>query len=112
MLLFVAAAPQALSPVSRAPSVATAAPINELPNVVTPLLPKDWKTAQDNSRVRLPGYNDTELFSGFFTIDEKTNSNTYFMFSKAMSGRKDAPVIAWLNGGPGASSLLGARRVA
>merc|ERR550514_666755 len=78
------------------------------PNVVTPLLERgDYRTAQSQSRVHLPGWDKTELYSGFFEIDASTNSNTYFMFSTAMSGRKDAPVVLWLNGGPGASSLLG-----
>ena len=78
------------------------------PNVVTPLLKRgDYRTAQNNSRVHLPGWDKSELYSGFFEIDASTDSNTYFMFSTAMSGRKDAPVILWLNGGPGASSLLG-----
>ena len=40
-------------------------------------------------------------------LADATNSNTYFMFSTARSGRQNAPVILWLNGGPGASSLLG-----
>lgn len=77
------------------------------PNIVTPLLPNRFAEAQNKSRVHLPGWTKTELYSGFFNIDPSTNSNTYFMFSKAMSGRKDAPVLLWLNGGPGASSLLG-----
>jgi len=76
-------------------------------NVVTSLLPRHYKQAQENSRVNLPGYNATDLYSGFFEIDAETNSQTYFMFSTAMSRRKDAPVLLWLNGGPGASSLLG-----
>ena len=57
--------------------------------------------------MNLPGYNATELYSGFFNIDKTTGSNTYFLFSTAISGREDAPVLLWLNGGPGASSLLG-----
>ena len=78
-----------------------------LPNFVTPMLPRDFMRAQAASQVHLPGYNATQLYSGFFTIDASTDSNTYFMFSTAKSGRKDAPVLLWLNGGPGASSLLG-----
>jgi len=78
------------------------------PNYVTPLLEQgDHLRAQNASRVQLPGYNASELYSGFFTIDAATESNTYFMFSMAKSGRVDAPVLLWLNGGPGASSLLG-----
>ena len=77
-------------------------------NIVTPLLRAGRHAeARKNSRVHLPNWNATELYSGFFTIDDATNSNTYFMFSTARSGRQNAPVILWLNGGPGASSLLG-----
>ena len=77
------------------------------PNYVTPLLPERYAEAQNASRVHLAGYNTTELYSGFFTIDASTGSNTYFMYSTPVSGRADAPVLVWLNGGPGASSLLG-----
>jgi vitellogenic carboxypeptidase-like protein len=77
------------------------------PLVVTPLLPHRFSEAQAASRVRLPGYNATDLFSGFFEIDAATTSRTFFLFSKAASGREDAPVLLWLNGGPGASSLIG-----
>jgi len=77
------------------------------PLVVTPLLPHRYAEAQAASRVRLPGYNATDLFSGFFEIDAATSSRTFFLFSKAASGREDAPVLLWLNGGPGASSLIG-----
>lgn len=101
-----------LSPHARGPhSQPFAAPVSgpdATPNIVTPLLAAGKvQQAQDNSRVNLPGWNETELYSGFFTIDASTDSHTYFMFSTARSGRKDAPVLLWLNGGPGASSLLG-----
>ena len=108
MLQFLALTAIALSPHAHGPHTQpVAAPIIEAPNIVTPLLPHGYKRAQEKSKVSLPGYNATELYSGFFTIDESTNSNTYFLFSTAQSKRKDAPVILWLNGGPGASSLLG-----
>merc|ERR1712196_750333 len=78
------------------------------PNEVTPLLKKGLvQQAQSQSEVHLPGYNKTKLYSGFFDIDEATGSRSYFIFSTAISGRPDAPVLLWLNGGPGASSLLG-----
>ena len=97
-----------LTPHHTPPQAAPISGPDSKPNIVTPLLHAGkHEEAQANSRVHLPGWNQTELYSGFFTIDETTNSNTYFMFSTARSCRKDAPVILWLNGGPGASSLLG-----
>jgi len=77
------------------------------PNFVTPLLQSgSVADAQAASRVSLPGWSG-DLYSGFFTVDVATASNTYFVFSKALSKRDDAPILLWLNGGPGASSLLG-----
>lgn len=84
-----------------------AAPTSTEPTIVTSLLPHKFEQGQANTRVHLDGYNKTELFSGFFTIDAATDSNTYFIYTTPISGRKDAPVLLWLNGGPGASSLLG-----
>ena len=97
----------ALSPHRSSDGSPRAAPTTTTPNIITPLLPTHYQQAQEQSRVQLPGYSATELFSGFFTIDESSGSNTYFMYSTPLSGRKDAPVVVWLNGGPGASSLLG-----
>jgi len=89
-------------------NVKRSAPVHTVPNIVTPLLASGkWAQAQNDSRVLLPGYNATELYSGFFTIDEATGSNTYFIYSTPQSGRQDAPVVFWLNGGPGASSQIG-----
>lgn len=97
----------ALSYVSSETEQRSAPGVTQDHNVVTRHLPGNYQQAQADSRVNLPGYNKTELYSGFFEIDAATQSQTYFMFSTAMSGRKDAPILLWLNGGPGASSLLG-----
>jgi vitellogenic carboxypeptidase-like protein len=52
-----------------------------------------------------PSTNDQH--SGFITIDAPTNSNTFFWLSKSLDGNADAPLLLWLQGGPGASSLFG-----
>ncbi|CAI6361187.1 unnamed protein product [Macrosiphum euphorbiae] len=46
-----------------------------------------------------------ESYSGYLTVDDKHGSNMFFWFFPAMSGAPDAPVMLWLQGGPGASSL-------
>lgn len=47
-------------------------------------------------------------YAGYFTVDKKYDSNQFFWYFPAMiSKKKDAPVIVWLQGGPGASSLYG-----
>jgi len=48
-----------------------------------------------------------ESYSGYLTVDEALLSNLFFWFFPAASGKADAPVLLWLQGGPGASSLLG-----
>lgn len=48
---------------------------------------------------------DIESYSGYLTVDETHGSNMFFWFFPAMSGARDAPVMLWLQGGPGASSL-------
>jgi vitellogenic carboxypeptidase-like protein len=78
------------------------------PVFVTSYLPNRFEDAQNATRVHLPGgWNKNALHSGFFTIDETTSSNTFFVFSEALNGKHDAPILLWLQGGPGASSLFG-----
>lgn len=50
----------------------------------------------------LPG-----LFSGYFTVDEKYKSNMFFWFFPAQKASTSAPVLLWLQGGPGGSSMFG-----
>lgn len=46
-------------------------------------------------------------YSGYLTVNDTTRSNLFFWFFPAINGAKDAPVLLWLQGGPGASSLYG-----
>ncbi|XP_027852894.2 venom serine carboxypeptidase-like [Aphis gossypii] len=46
-----------------------------------------------------------ESYSGYLTVDEVHGSNMFFWFFPAMNSAQDAPVMLWLQGGPGASSL-------
>ncbi|XP_026804092.1 venom serine carboxypeptidase-like [Rhopalosiphum maidis] len=48
-----------------------------------------------------------ESYSGYLTVDETYGSNMFFWFFPAANGNADAPVLLWLQGGPGASSMFG-----
>ncbi|CAI6361976.1 unnamed protein product [Macrosiphum euphorbiae] len=44
--------------------------------------------------------------AGYLTVDEALLSNLFFWFFPATNGSSGAPVVLWLQGGPGASSLF------
>ncbi|XP_065311276.1 probable serine carboxypeptidase CPVL [Dermacentor albipictus] len=46
-------------------------------------------------------------YSGYLTVNREFNSNLFFWFIPALERPSEAPVLAWLQGGPGSSSLLG-----
>lgn len=47
-------------------------------------------------------------FAGYFTVNKTYDSNQFFWYFPAMiPNNKEAPVIVWLQGGPGATSLYG-----
>lgn len=83
------------------------------PLVITDILKKgDFQHAQDMTRVDLSTFGWTgkaALHSGFFALDSLGNATrqTFFWYSAAQSGHEDAPVLLWLQGGPGVSSLYG-----
>ena len=78
------------------------------PLFLTPLIEKgEISKAQLLSLV--PPFNEEEpvrSFSGFITVNASTNASMFFWFFPA-SLRTEAPLIVWLQGGPGSTSLFG-----
>uniref|UniRef100_A0A3Q3VZW3 Probable serine carboxypeptidase CPVL n=1 Tax=Mola mola TaxID=94237 RepID=A0A3Q3VZW3_MOLML len=52
----------------------------------------------------LPGGN-VKSYAGYLTVNKKYNSNLFFWFFPA--GQDKAPVLLWLQGGPGGTSMFG-----
>jgi hypothetical protein len=58
----------------------------------------------------LPGWKGklpTRQYSGYVEIDEKTGKSLHYWFVESETDPATAPVVLWLNGGPGCSSLEG-----
>nr|CAD7429809.1 unnamed protein product [Timema monikensis] len=79
------------------------------PLFLTPLIEAgNINEAKKASRVGvLEGAEHIESYSGYITVNKSFNSNLFFWFFPAESNYNTAPVIVWLQGGPGASSLFG-----
>ncbi|CAH1392264.1 unnamed protein product [Nezara viridula] len=61
---------------------------------------------QEAAKVKLPGTNVTS-YSGYLTVNKTFNSNLFFWYFPSEADPKNAPVVLWLQGGPGGSSLFG-----
>lgn len=69
---------------------------------------------RERSRVNLselPGFEAIEpppqpIYAGFATVNDEYQSNMFYWFFESQAGA-DAPVVMWLQGGPGGSSLFG-----
>ena len=46
-------------------------------------------------------------YSGYLTVNKTHESNLFFWFFPAQNGDANAPLLVWLQGGPGSSSLFG-----
>lgn len=47
-------------------------------------------------------------YSGYLTVNKEYNSNLFFWFFPALNSHSsDTPIMLWLQGGPGSSSLFG-----
>ncbi|XP_028836518.1 putative serine carboxypeptidase CPVL [Denticeps clupeoides] len=54
----------------------------------------------------LPGAN-VKSYSGYLTVNKAYNSNMFFWFFPAQVRPESAPVLLWLQGGPGGTSMFG-----
>nr|XP_048296102.1 probable serine carboxypeptidase CPVL [Myodes glareolus] len=65
------------------------------------------KEGQKKSTVSpFPGMS-LKSYSGYLTVNKTYNSNLFFWFFPAQVDPKNAPVVLWLQGGPGGSSMFG-----
>ncbi|OMH82797.1 Carboxypeptidase Y [Zancudomyces culisetae] len=48
---------------------------------------------------------EEKSYSGYIDIEDK--KHFFFWFFEAQNGKKDAPIVLWMNGGPGCSSFAG-----
>lgn len=46
-------------------------------------------------------------YTGYITVDQSTNSNLFYWIVESENNPLINPVVLWLNGGPGSSSMLG-----
>ena len=78
------------------------------PLFLTPLI-EQGKIAEALSaaEVHFNGFHGVKSYSGYLTVDKRYNSNLFFWFFPSSSNYADDPVLLWLQGGPGATSLIG-----
>lgn len=54
------------------------------------------------------GWNSTfQMYSGYMSINSNTNSSYFYWFVTSQRDPVTDPLLLWMNGGPGASSLMG-----
>jgi vitellogenic carboxypeptidase-like protein len=63
--------------------------------------------ARNLSRVDLKPDYSFPSYSGYLTVNEIHQSNLFFWFFPAQNANASAPLLLWLQGGPGSSSLFG-----
>lgn len=79
-----------------------------VPLFVTPFIEKNQiDLAQRVSRVYFNGFKELKSNSGYFTVNKACQSNLFFWFFPSLTDYANDPVILWLQGGPGATSLIG-----
>lgn len=52
-------------------------------------------------------FNNLTSYSGYFTVDKTYDSNLFFWFFPSENNATTDPVLLWLQGGPGSTSLFG-----
>lgn len=63
----------------------------------------------DDAIKSLTGYNGPllKMNSGFIEVNKTANGSMFYWLVHSMNAKADTPLVIWINGGPGASSLTG-----
>eukprot|EP00798_Chlamydomonas_sp_ICE-L_P017508 gene17508-23820_t len=75
--------------------------------------PREYTSEAEADRIiSLPGIGNIEdhgfgLFGGYVNVDKEAGRHLYYTFAESTSEPTLAPLVLWLNGGPGCSSLGG-----
>lgn len=67
---------------------------------------KDPEVVKKEARVTGP-LGDVEGYSGYLLVEPKHNSSLFFWYFPSKKGVENSPLVVWLQGGPGATSLFG-----
>lgn len=78
-----------------------------LPLILTPVINAGNISQAQIDCKNKPFKSNITSYSGFLTVNRRYNSNMFFWFFPAIQNNETAPIILWLQGGPGATSLLG-----
>ncbi|XP_060527439.1 venom serine carboxypeptidase-like [Cylas formicarius] len=77
------------------------------PLILTPYLEQNQiEEARQAALVNYGGFQDIVSYAGYFTVDKAYNSNQWFWFFPSENDYENDPVLLWLQGGPGSSSLF------
>ncbi|XP_073986335.1 venom serine carboxypeptidase-like [Rhodnius prolixus] len=77
------------------------------PLFLTPFIEKGQIVDGQAAATVKPIKGNLASYSGFLTVNKVYNSNMFFWFFPSEKNNSTAPVVVWLQGGPGASSLFG-----
>lgn len=75
-------------------------------DAATKVLPQEGLKEKDKIKA-LPGQPPVEFdqYGGYVTIDESSGRAFYYYFAEAQHSKDTLPLLLWLNGGPGCSSI-------
>ena len=72
------------------------------PLILTDLSPDEVKT---KSSVSLPDMSSVESYAGFLRVNKSSDGCLFMWFFPAVKNNTTAPLLLWLQGGPGAPSV-------